>query len=97
MTPTFSHKAALAILLVITLIGAVDAVVGRVWDHLAVFLLAAGVEALLLLSLESRRPAVPIRADLVAWLRNRSATTGEPLERIADRCIASVRADLDRA
>ena len=96
MTPTTRQKGAMVMLLVITGVGALDAATGHVWDHLVVFVLAGIVQALLLLGLQAHRPAVPIRSDLVAWLRVRAATTGEPMERIADRCISSVRADLDR-
>jgi hypothetical protein len=96
MTPSTMHKVALATLLVITLVGAGDAAVGGVWDHVAVFVLAAGLQLLLLLELQGRRPAVPLRADLVAWLRHRASETGEPMELVADRCIATARADLDR-
>jgi hypothetical protein len=96
VTPTTMHKVALATLLVITLVGAVDSAVGAVWDHFAVFVLAAAVQALLLLGVQGRRPSVPLRADLVRWLRTRAEATGEPLELIADRCIATARADLDR-
>lgn len=96
MTPTTMHKVALATLLVITLVGAGDAVVGEVWDHVAVFVLAAALQLLLFLELQGHRPAVPLRADLVAWLRHRASETGEPMELVADRCIATARADLDR-
>ena len=85
----------MALLLVIIVVGALDAAAGGVWDHFVVFVLAALVQALLLLTLEGRRPAVPLRSDLVGWLRERAATTGEPMELIADRCIADARADLE--
>ena len=96
MTPTARHKGAMVTLLVIIAVGALDAAAGRVWDHLVVFVLAGFVQGLLLLGLQGHRPAVPIRSDLVAWLRQRAALTGESMEQIADRCIASVRVDLDR-
>ena len=39
--------------------------------------------------------AVPLRRDLVTWLRRRAATTGEPLEAVADRAVAAYRRRLD--
>ena len=96
MAPTILHPTSLALLVAVTAVGAVDAAIGRVWDHFAVFVLATGVALLLLLTVLGRRPSVPLRADLVAWLRDRAAATGEPLEALADRCVASARADLDR-
>lgn len=95
MVPTTLNKAAMAVLLVVTLVGAADAAIGQVWDQVAVFALAAGVELTLLAGMLTSRPPVPLRGDLVSWLRERSAATGEPLELIADRCIAAARADLD--
>ena len=96
MAPTVLHRTALAMLVVVTAVGAADAAIGRVWDHFAVFGLATAVAFLLLLTVLGRRPSVPLRADLVAWLRDRAAATGEPLESLADRCVAAARADLDR-
>ncbi len=40
------------------------------------------------------RAAVPLRSDLSTWLRRQSASTGEPLGRLADRCVAAYRAGL---
>jgi hypothetical protein len=97
VAPTTLHKTAISMLLLVTLVGATDAVLGGVWDHFAVFALSAAVELSLLVALQGRRPAVPLRADLVAWLRERATRTGEPMELVADRCIAAARADLDRS
>jgi hypothetical protein len=95
MAPTALHRTALLMLLVVTVVGAVDAAIGGVWDHFVVFVLGSAVGAALLLTSVGRRPLVPLRADLVAWLRARASATGEPMEAIADRCIAEARADLD--
>jgi hypothetical protein len=95
VTPTNVHRGAMVLLLVIIAVGALDAASGRVWDHFVVFVLAGIVQGLLLLTLAGGRPAVPLRSDLVSWLRQRAARTGEPMELIADRCIASARADLE--
>ncbi|MGY1607789.1 MULTISPECIES: hypothetical protein [unclassified Geodermatophilus] len=40
------------------------------------------------------RSAVALRPDLAAWLHRQSASTGEPVERLADRCVAAYRAEL---
>jgi hypothetical protein len=49
--------------------------------------------AALVLSLNGRR-AVQLRPDLAGWLRQQAAATGEPVERLADRCVAAYRAGL---
>jgi hypothetical protein len=40
------------------------------------------------------RSAIPLRSDLSTWLRRQAAATGEPVARLADRCVASYRAGL---
>lgn len=40
------------------------------------------------------RHTVPLRPDLAAWLGRQAAATGEPVERLADRCVAAYRAGL---
>lgn len=96
MTPTLLNKSVVGVALAVASLGALDASVGRNWDLAVVFALLGCLNSVLLLRLQSRRPSIPIRADLVGWLRARSAATGEPLELIADRCIARTRADLSR-
>jgi hypothetical protein len=49
--------------------------------------------AALATALRDRR-AVELRPDLAGWLRTQSAATGEPVERLADRCVAAYRAGL---
>lgn len=96
MPPTDLNKLILAASLVVAAVGAVDAFVGESYDLVVVFVLAAALQLTLLVRLQARRPAVPMRADLVAWLRDRSAEQGEPIGVIADRCVAACRADIDR-
>jgi hypothetical protein len=50
--------------------------------------------ALAAASLVRARSAVPLRPDLHAWLRRQAGSTGEPVGRLADRCVASYRAGL---
>ncbi|MGY1616188.1 hypothetical protein ACI797_05530 [Geodermatophilus sp. SYSU D00691] len=40
------------------------------------------------------RSAVALRPDLTAWLHRQAGATGEPVERLADRCVAAYRAGL---
>jgi len=94
VSPTFSTAALVLLAGLITAIGVLDSAVGGEWDLFVVFALALAPLSVLAWRLQRRRPVVPLRADLVAWLRERSALTGEPLEVIADRCIAASRADL---
>lgn len=87
-----------AVLLALTLVPAVVALVDVVRDgdtDLAVVLVALVVllGAALGSALRDRR-AVELRPDLVDWLRLQSAATGEPVERLADRCVAAYRAEL---
>ncbi len=77
-------------------IATVDALVAATWDLVLVLGLALIVQLIILLTLRGRRPVVPLRDDLYRWLEERSATTGEPFEFIADRCVAAYRAGLSR-
>lgn len=96
MPPTDLNKLILALAVVVSGVGAVDAAIGRSMDLVVVFALGAFLQLALLVRLQARRPAVPLRADLVAWLRQRAAAQGEPVGAVADRCVAACRADLDR-
>ncbi len=96
MEPTDLNKLLVSIAAVVSGVGAIDAALGHQFDLLAVFLLGTVLQVALLVRIHGRRPSVPLRADLVAWLRDRSASQGEPLGALADRCLASCRADLDR-
>jgi hypothetical protein len=78
----------------VAVIGAVDAIRGRNGDLVVVFLVVAALQALLLVRLQFGRRPIPLRPDLVAWLDERASITGEPPERIADRCISEYRAGL---
>ena len=95
MAPTDLNRLILLLATVVSLVGALDAVVGGQYDLVVVFGLGAALQLILLLRLQFGRPAVPLRRDLVAWLRQRSAEQGEPLEALADRCVASARAELE--
>jgi membrane protein implicated in regulation of membrane protease activity len=91
MTPTLPAALLLAVALVITAVGGVDAARAQRWDTVTVFCLLALVLLALLSRVRGRRPSVPVRGDLVRWLRERSAVTGEPVEMLADRALATYR------
>lgn len=94
MLPTVTNRTVLVLTVAVALIGAVDAAVGRNWDLLTVFALLGLLQLVLLLRLSARRPAVPLRADLVRWLRDRAEAEGESTDRIVDRAVSAYRADL---
>lgn len=94
MVPTVTNRAVLLLTLVVAVVGAVDAAVGGVWDLFTVFSLVGVLQLVLLLRLSGRRPAVPVRADLVRWLRDRAAAEGETPERIIDRALGAYRAGM---
>ena len=75
-------------------VGAIDALSAGQWDLAVLFLALVAVQAALLVRAHLRRPAVPLRADLVGWLGERALATGEPLEVLADRCISTYRSDV---
>jgi hypothetical protein len=75
--------------IVVALIGAIDAGIGGEWDLFVLFVGVLAIGIALGARLESRRPAIPVRRDLVAWLRDRSSISGEPLSTVTDRAIAT--------
>ncbi len=95
MEPSTYSLYLLAVAAAIAVVGAIDAAIGRQWDALAIF---CGLAAILIgLVVMSRwgRPGVPVRADLVAWLRHRSLETAEPVGLVADRAISQYRMLVD--
>lgn len=92
MAPTALNRLVLVMTSLVLIAGVVDGIISHEWDLLAVFVAALALQLLLLARLSSRRPAVPIRGDLVAWLRQQAALGGEPMEAVADRAIAAHRA-----
>jgi hypothetical protein len=92
MAPTTLNRLVLLMSSLVLAVGVIDGIASREWDLLAVFVAALALQLLLLARLSVRRPAVPIRRDLVAWLRDEAALRGEPMEAIADRAISSYQA-----
>lgn len=94
MTPTTLNKVLLGLGWVVAAVGAVDAALGRDRDLLVVFVLVLAFQGVLLVRLNRSRPAVPLRADIVRWLRREAALSGEPLEQIAHRAVAIYRSGM---
>jgi hypothetical protein len=91
MTSTFSSKLLLLGIIAVALIGLLDAAIGEVWDHVALFAFGAVLAGSLLLRTNLRRRAVSVRHDHARWLVTRAQVTGEDVERITDRAIATYR------
>lgn len=84
----------LVVALVVTAVGLVDVLRDGASDLTVVF---AGLLLLQVAALATTLPgsrAVRLRPDLTAWLDRQAAATGEPVERLADRCVAAYRAGL---
>jgi hypothetical protein len=92
MAPTTLNRAVLLMTSLVLAVGVIDGIISHEWDFLAVFAMALALQLLLLARLRGRRPAVPIRRDLVAWLRDQAALGGEPMESVADRAISAYQA-----
>jgi hypothetical protein len=92
MAPTKLNRAVLLMTSVVLAVGVIDSIASREWDFLAVFAMALALQLLLLARLSGRRPAVPIRRDLVGWLRDEAALRGETMDATADRAVSAYRA-----
>lgn len=95
MTPTFPTLYLLIMTLVVALVGTIDAAISREWDLFVVFVMVDALVVALLARNRGRRPSVPIRGDLVNWLRQRAAITGDSIEALVDRAVASFRQSTD--
>ena len=78
----------------LTAVGVVDAVRTDEGDLVLVLSVLLVLLVAALASTLRLRRAVELRPDLAGWLREQSAATGEPVERLADRCVAAYRAGL---
>jgi hypothetical protein len=103
MSPTGTVRILAIANVVVLAVGAIDAGIGGEWDLFALFAIGLGLGVALLLRVESRRPAIPVRRDLVGWLRDRASVSGESLTTVTDRAIATfadrygVVSDVDEA
>ena len=90
MTPVL----ALVVALVVAGAGLVDAVRDQHTDAVVVLAALVALQSIALLWLDRSRRGIALRPDLAAWLRQQAGATGEPVERLADRCVAAYRAGL---
>ena len=91
MAPSGVTRLLVVNLAVVSGIGTVDAAISREWDLLVVLALTLGLSIALASRLETGRPAIPVRRDLVAWLRERSAVSGETIGALTDRALGAYR------
>ncbi len=89
MSPTGIVRVLVVANVVVLTIGSIDAGIGGQWDLFVLFAIGLTLSLALLIRVESRRPAIPIRRDLVVWLRDRASVSGEPLTTVTDRAIAT--------
>lgn len=89
MTSSTMTRVMLLALLVVALVGVLDAAIGPQWDLAVLFGLVAVLTSILLLRGLGDRRTVDLRADLAAELLGRSRRTGEPLDQLTDRAVAT--------
>jgi len=89
MSPTATARMLVIANIVVSGVGSIDTGIGGEWDLFVLFAMSLVVSIALLLRVESRRPAIPIRRDLVVWLRERASVSGEPLATVTDRAIST--------
>jgi hypothetical protein len=94
VVPTQRNKAVGALAAVAIAVALVDVVIAGAWDTAVVLGFALFTQLMLIVSLYAPRPTVSLRGDLYRWLDERASATGEPIERVTDRCVAAYRADL---
>ena len=94
MTPTLRNRVVLLLVLVVAGVGLIESAANRTWDLAVVFALTMALQIVILVSVQWRRQSVALRRDLVEWLEDRAASSGEPVEAVADRCVAAYRASL---
>lgn len=88
---TFTRMVHFGIVLV-ALIGLLDAIDRKQKDLALVFGVLIALGLVLVLQAAVGRRDVPIRSDLVRWLKERADLEGEELGTIADRALAAARA-----
>ena len=84
----------LAIVVVVALFGAVDALIIGEPDLLLLFVVILVMTLILLVRAIQARRAIRLRPDLGRWLRNRGRMTGESAHDLADRAVANYRQQL---
>jgi hypothetical protein len=84
----------LVIALLVTAVGLVDVVRDEDSDLTLLFTGLVLLQAAALATALLGHRGVRLRPDLTAWLTRQAIATGEPVERLADRCVAAYRAGL---
>jgi hypothetical protein len=95
MSPRRQLRFLVGLGLLLTAIAAVDVANDQNWDAFWVLVGSGVIQILVIARLGGSRLLLSIRADLVRWLESRSESTGEPVQRIADRGLAMYRASLE--
>jgi thioesterase domain-containing protein len=78
-------------------VGSIDALVGDHWDLLVLFCLVVVIGVVSLLRSFGRRRQVTLREDLFSTLEARGLGTGESLEQLLDRSVATYLEALDES
>ena len=94
VVPTQRNRVVGVVSAVAIAVALVDVIIAGTWDTAVVLGFALLLQLLLIASLHAPRPTVSLRGDLYRWLDERASATGEPVERITDRCVAAYRANL---
>jgi hypothetical protein len=85
---------AIVVGLIVSAVGAIDAIRSGEFDLLAVLLALVLVFAVLLAS-GCARTGWRVRADLARWVEHRAALTGENTEQVTNRALAAYRSALE--
>ena len=83
-----------ALLVMIAVVGIIDAATARTWDLVALFAALVVLGAIAAAPVRRRRKALSIRADLFDFLHERASAGDENVGRVADRAVAAYRAAL---
>ena len=86
--------ALLLLALLVSGVGLVDAWRGGDSDLTTLLAVLVVLNGAALAGLRSARRGPALRPDLTAWLHQQAGATGEPVDRLADRCVAAYRAGL---
>lgn len=88
------HALLLLLSVLVSAVGLVETVTGQNWDVAVLLAVVTVLQLVVLVGLRTRRGSVGLRADLTTWVHEQAAATGEPAQRVVDRCVAACRAGL---
>ena len=91
MSPMLFNRTVVTLIAVASVIGVVDAVAGRVWDHVVLHAAVLLGAAIVLAVTALRRRLVPVRADLHRWLSQYAAEGAEDTDAVLDRALSAYR------